>query len=139
MTKEDKELLIQDLCARLPYEPIVRCYFVDGGGEEVLDTNDIADLLYNDEDSEFPMYKPYLRPISSMTEEERAEMGKEIQKDRINPDGEIKSSGVDNLLLCTIKQSTNLQNWLNSHYFDYRGLIDKGLAIEAPKDMYNII
>ena len=95
MNREDKELLIQDLCARLPYEPIVRCYFTDGGGEEVLDTDDIADLLYNDEDSEFPMYKPYLRPLSSMTEEERAEMGKEIQRDRISPCGEIKSCGVN--------------------------------------------
>lgn len=108
MNKEDKEILIQDLCARLPYEPIVRCYFVDGVGEEVLDTDDIADLLYNDEDSEFPMYKPYLRSMKSMTPEEIDEYA--------------KTEWLEGL------------DWLNKHHFDYRGLIHKGLAIEVTKE-----
>ena len=69
MTQEEKDLLLKDLCVRLPYNVIVRCYFVDGGGEEVLDTVDISDILY-DKESEFPIYKPYLRPVSSMTEDE---------------------------------------------------------------------
>ena len=112
MTQEDKQLLIQDLCARLPYDVVVRCYFVDGGGEEVLDTDDIADLLYNEENSEFPMYKPYLRPMSSMTEEERKEYG---------------------LVLCD-ELSINQYDWLNAHHFDYRGLIEKGLAIEVTEE-----
>jgi hypothetical protein len=35
-------------------------------------------------------------------------------------------------------QKVNYIDWLNAHHFDYRGLIEKGLAIEAPEGMYNI-
>lgn len=123
MTQEEKDLLIKDLSARLSYEVIVRCYFVDGGGEEVLDTDDIADLLYNDEDSEFPMYKPYFRLLSNMTEEEAEEYN-----DLVN-----KLSEYD----CQPELSASkMVDWLNAHYFDYHGLIEKGLALEAPGGMY---
>lgn len=121
MTQEDKQLLLQDLCARLPYDVVVRCYFVDGGGEEVLDTDDIADLLYNEENSEFPMYKPYLRPMSSMTGEEFEEYG--------NITEHISIGSLDFNIA-----NPNVFDWLNAHYFDYRGLIEKGLAIEVTKE-----
>jgi hypothetical protein len=100
MTQEEKDLLIKDLCGRLRYNVIVRCYFVDGGGEEVLDTDDIADLLYNDEDSEFPMYKPYLRPLSNMTEEEEKELSKSMfgifGVDKYRLDTTVKVAGMMN-------------------------------------------
>ena len=57
--------------------------------------------------------KPYLRPMSSMTEEEKKE--------------QYKFSAFNNV---------ELFDWLNVHHFDYRGLIEKGLALEAPKEMY---
>lgn len=127
MTQEEKSLLLKDLCTRLPYNVIVRCYFVDGGGEEVLDTTDIADLLYNEENSEFQKYKPYLRPMSSMTEEERNEYLS------------IKMQETERVALAEVYRPeaiSEIIDWLNKHHFDYRGLIEKGLALEAPKGMY---
>jgi len=131
MTQKDKKLLLKDLCARLPYG--VQCEI--GGlryGPYTFTGNDVEDLI------DGRTFKPYLRPMSSMTEEERSDMGKAIQKNYINPNGEIKSSGADNLLMCTARQAEHFIDWLNAHHFDYHGLIEMGLAIEAPEGMYNI-
>ena len=121
MTQEEKQLLLVDLCARLPYDVIIRCYFVDGGGEEVLDTDDIADMLYSDKDNEFPMYKPYLRPLSSMTEEE-AEEYNDLANDLSEYDCQPEQS------------SSKMIDWLNARHFDYRGLIPMGLAVEVTEE-----
>ena len=109
MTREEKQLLLKDLCARLPYE--VQCEI--GGlrhGPYTFTGNDVEDLIAG------RMFKPYLRPISSMTEEE------EIYY---------------NTIYITLKFYEK-EDWLNAHHFDYRGLIPMGLAFEAPKDMYTI-
>ena len=74
--------------------------------------------------------KPYLRSLESMTMEERKEMEEAINKDRISPLGEIKMSGVDNLLLCTVRQATNLTRWLKQKHFNYLG-VPKRLFIEV--------
>ena len=66
--------------------------------------------------------KPYLRPMSSMTEEERKEYFLTWEEEPLERRVHIPSI------------STN--DWLNEHHFDYRGLIPMGLALEAPKDMY---
>ena len=142
MTNEEKELLIKDLCEKLPYKVKIHIdsKFLKERGWDIQTLLGI-DFSLKMVIAEHNLYspekiKPYLRSLSSMTEEERAEMGRAIQKDRIEPYGEIKNFGEDNLLLCTIRQSTNLQDWLNAHYFDYHGLIEKDLALEAPKNMY---
>lgn len=138
MTQEEKQLLLKDLCAREPYHPRIQVFNqgYEGFQDGEFDTNL---WLHHIDAFRFDRIEilPYLRPMSSMTEEERAEMGKAIQKDRIEPYGEIKNFGEDNLLLCTIRQSTNLQDWLNAHHFDYRGLIEKGLALETEEGTYN--
>jgi hypothetical protein len=67
--------------------------------------------------------KPYLRPMSSMTEEDRQEY-----------DSKRKHICDDYNRYCF--DSIESIDWLNAHHFDYRGLIEKGLAIEAPEDMY---
>jgi hypothetical protein len=108
----------------------------EGVDNEPLESMDLGYNVYNAYSVYPEKIKPYLRPMSSMTEKERAEMGKAIQKDRIEPYGEIKNFGEDSLLLCTIRQSTNLQDWLNEHKFDYRGWIEKGWALPAPEGMY---
>lgn len=136
MTIEEKQLLIQDLCGRLPYDVIVRCCFVDGGGEEVLDTDDIADMLYSDEDSEFPMYKPYLRPMSNMTEDERIEFIKLFDKWHNDELFDYIEEGVEFSIWKHKGISAVVFDWLNAYHFDYRGLIPMGLAIEAPEGMY---
>jgi len=138
MTQVEKQLLLKDISARLICGVMIQhpdLFYPSKTVVEKLTSIDGESI--NDDGIYVEQVKPYLRPMSSMTEKERAEMGRAIQKDRIEPYGEIKNFGEDSLLLCTIKQSTNLQDWLNVHHFDYRGLIPMGLALEAPEGMYS--
>ena len=127
MTQEDKELLLKDLCARLPYHIRLKVWLKDGTTEEgVLDLEHnygdvLRDAFYYDEIIDI---KPFLRPMSSMTEEER------IEFERLS----FVYDTSDGSMLFSKKGF----DWLNAHHFDYRGLIDKGLALEAPEGMYNI-
>ena len=115
MTQENKELLLKDLCARLPYGVKVYAENVDLNGTiGGLSLNSVFLLELHDWwDIEF--IKPYLRPMSSMTEEEI----KEYQA-FFNYDG--------------VEYPEEYIDWLNAHHFDYRGLIEKGLAIEVTKE-----
>ena len=117
MTQEDKKLLLKDLCARLPYQPI--CEYTDTEDDFCTATGTLGYSLCDFIAGKI-LIKPYLRPMSSMTEEEEEEWWEFENKNTIV---ESHSYSVD---------------WLNSHHFDYRGLIEKGLAIEAPERMYNI-
>lgn len=118
MEQKDKELLLKDLCARLPYGikvcspdkkicsicsvPYISVVsVVNGSGQS---SHPIKDI------------KPYLRPMSSMTDEEIKEYSKVSNSE---------DAGM----------WTDL-DWLNAHHFDYRGLIEKGLALEEPEGMY---
>ena len=123
MTQEDKELLLKDLCARLPYE-VKGLYQWKGNkpfDRELTGTlyDELFSSLNSTGDSTF---SPYLRPMSSMTEEERNEFH----------DWRML---IDELL---VGQQAKYFDWLNSHHLDYRGLIEKGLALEAPEGMYKI-
>ena len=129
MNKEDKELLLQDLCARLPYGVKVKFAIPtllvsvrnDRDGIKVITESTYSEHIYNIED-----IKPYLRPMSSMTEEEKNEYLNTFKKSIIGTDEEDgRVWTVDSI------------DWLNAHHFDYRGLIEKGLALEAPEGMYN--
>ena len=131
MDKESKELLLKDLCARLPYE----LYFkleVDGKStNKILTPEWIRDIKYH------PQYfKPYLRPMSSMMEEEKSELRAIISDmgDKWFKDG---SSNQDKWNACCFAYG-ECTDYLNSIYIDYRGLIPKGLALEAPEGMYKI-
>lgn len=122
MTKEERQLLLKDLCARLPYGVICRLSTADVSATEELDLGGLEHFIFGNVD-----VKPYLRPMSSMTEEEELDF---ILK-------------CDSVLRMTEKNHTcilsiNEIDWLLSHHFDYRGLIEKGLALESPEDMYNI-
>lgn len=115
MTQEDKELLLKDLCARLPYGVMVRVEVNDvfiTPTDEVATVNTINMLDYP---QKFRI-TPYLRPMSSITEHEKREYFDVAQ----------------------VSNHCAAIDWLNSHHFDYRGLIEKGLALKAPEDMYNI-
>ena len=120
MTQEDKELLLKELCARLPYG--VKVYV----GEDIamtLKQIDYKGFCESWENEDFKCHSrwmlPYLRPISSMTEEEKKELFE------ISCEGNIEYPyGI--YFRC--------QDWLNAHHFDYRGLIEKGLAIEVTED-----
>ena len=120
MTQEEKQLLLRDLCARLPYGVKVQQYlfFMDGYKDVVLD----HDILFGTPLIE--EIKPYLRPMSSMTKEEEKTFSNflDFQAEYVS------DADLDNKI--------EMFDWLNAHHFDYRGLIEKGLALEAPEGMY---
>lgn len=123
MTQQEKQLLLKDLSARLPYGVIVKeCDGVKENDNKLLDI-DMFDGCIN-YDYIIDDIKPYLRSMSSMSEEEKREYDKLIAKCIYDPDAYF----FDN--------HNSLYDWLNEHHFDYHGLIQKGLALEAPKDMY---
>ncbi len=156
MTQEEKDLLLKDLSSRLPYG--VKCkaidknprFFIDGKYEYVDDIIKNIGILKNIESTtegilfglkniqcstqnkyyilpalwKFEDIKPYLRPMSSMTEEEKEEY----------------CNLQDRFFLSSkylVTDAHEIFDWLNAHYFDYRGLIPMGLALEAPEDIYN--
>lgn len=126
MTYEDKELLLKDLCARLPYGVKVESVFLNTDtkkrkscGIEVFDATCI--LMIRDGFGEF---KPYLFPLSSMTEKQKKEYQYITERWMNDPSYSIISDSID---------------WLNENHFDYRGLIEKGLAIDATgTDIYAV-
>lgn len=118
MTQEDKELLLKDLCARLPYNVICQVEFKESGkynSKVMLLSGIFTDKAYfttKDGSIYSNEYKPYLFPLSSMTEEQKQEEY-EICKYYIN------------------RYESNLIDFYNKNHFDYRDLIEKGLAIDA--------
>jgi hypothetical protein len=137
MKEEDKDLLLRDLCARLPYE--VKCkignhnyvicdislekqydVFHESGRAfpiGVIGAEDNGNTFYTDVYEKH--VKPYLFPLSSMTEEQEVEYDATFAT-IVYEDGRKDS-------VMTYKSF----DWLNKNHFDYRGLIPKGLAIDA--------
>lgn len=112
MTQEEKKLLYKDLSARQPYRPFV-CF----AGKVTIP---FLDVIASTESNELMSInglsledvKPYLRPMSSMTEKEK----------------EFIYNGHIEFWI--------REDYCNEHHLDYRGLIPMGLALEAPEDMY---
>lgn len=142
MTQEEKQLLLKDLCARLPYGVMCRAIIndikTDTNPEESLLTLTSGMLNYIWINSR--NLKPYLRPISSMTEEEKKKF-----KNVLPCSMTFGVTYSDELKLYHDEEYdgdyyfstfSEIEDWLNEHHFDYRGLIPMGLALEAPKDMY---
>ena len=76
--------------------------------------------------------------MSSMTEEERKEIGDMLKNNRISPFGKINDKGCDDLFLSCANGAMIVIDWLNAYHFDYRGLIEKEIAIEATEGMYDL-
>lgn len=121
MTQKDKELLFKDLCARLPYGVKVQHQHHDYLDE--IQTIEHITRKYAQIETESVLgfvddFKPYLRPMSSMTEEEKEEY-QSIQSDIWKP--------------CGTQYYDNWRSidWLNEHHFDYRNLIGKNLALDC--------
>ena len=141
MTQEEKQLLLKDLCGRLPY--LVKGLYQWKGNvpfDRELDGQLYDELylsLYATEDSSF---KPYLRPLSSMTAEEKEELEKNYVLSSLNfvvyKIHQHKEWYGGDDVECTFSDYLWLIDWLNAHHFDYRGLIEKWLALEAPEGMY---
>lgn len=147
MNEKDKELLLKDLCARLPYGVKVLCMRdfnhewynlerVDIGDNEVYVTTYES---YANRFVEIEAVKPYLFPLSSMTEEQSIELFKLFGISLLDSTSAdyIKineCTGITFFLDKGFDVETHLDkliDWLNKNHFDYRGLIGKGLAIDA--------
>ena len=135
MTQEDKDLLFIDICARIPYgvkveaKGLLKTIMDEYDNRDIINAHVLNGLNLRDYFKTYsidciekiPLFnrkgvcniKPYLFPLSSMTEEERNEY-KHFVAFSGNPTG-----------------SANFIDWLNAHHFDYRGLIEKGLALDA--------
>ena len=130
MNTIDKELLLKDLCARIPHGVKVAFFNEDltchSEPKTLIGTECINNLNYSileDEDGNTTIVefvKPYLFPLSSMTEE---------QYDQLYIDSRVKNDSID--ILDALANDMDAIDWLNAHHFDYRGLIEKGLAIDA--------
>ena len=133
MTQEEKSLLLKDLCAGLPYHVKIQISYSDNGSiKHDIHTLDCDYLklfilggrykchgnIYRHPDFSL---RPYLRPMSSMTREDVYEYNNILHK--------------HNELLGEY-EACELIDWLNAHHFDYRHLIERGLALEATEDMY---
>lgn len=136
MTQEEKQLLLKDLCARLPYFIEAQVSNIIEGESKPFVVN--KELTFTDVEAFVDCdvvcdIKPYLRPMSSMTKEELHEVqeilgkGVEIREDFIlSIDSSINSF--------TYLELQAVFDWLNAHHFDYRGLIEKGLAIAVTEE-----
>ena len=136
MTQQDKELLLKDLCARLPYGVKMNHIADDEHSPKTLIgvAKDMITLegLGGYECVDVEDYKPYLFPLSSMTEEQYDEMEKIVSDDyleNIQITKEMREK-VDFITHFPI-YSPNVIDWFHKNHFDYRGLIEKGLAIDA--------
>ena len=128
MLQVDKELLLKDVCARLPYGVRYRhLAWDDEHGEDYIaakiysiNSDGYIKNCYNNETVYIDNVRPYLFPLSSMTEEQKKEYQYITERWMNDPVYSISDS-ID---------------WLNKNHFDYRGLIEKGLALEASEEMY---
>ena len=121
MKQEEKDLLLKDLCARLPYGVCYKHFTWDDEREKEciiaakiysINSDGYVKNCYDDETVYIDNVHPYLFPLSSMTDEQKKEYRHITMYDSSY----------------TISDSTD---WLNKNHFDYRGLIPKGLAIDA--------
>ncbi len=130
MTQEDKQLLFKDICARMPYQvKIMRIEHTTS-----VDTIESVEILNSEWLKEFFTegvdFKPYLRSMSSMTDEERKIVNKLIYN---------KESIWTSPIPVWVIDESDIEKYIdlcNSHHLDYRELIPMGLALEAPEDMY---
>lgn len=130
MKPEDKELLLKDLCARLPYGIKVKCPFDDepytllsiNWNKDIVVIGFMIDGMYVTSKQRLVDIKPYLRPISSMTEEEKLKFYGHTQ---------------DKLDYCEhyFEVISLQQDFLLENHFDFRGLIPKDLALST--EIYN--
>lgn len=122
MTQYERDLLLQDLCARLPYKVMAQYY----DPEDECETWDEIEGIESSGHVEIGQYvlpieniKPYLYPMSSMTKEQKNEYNN------------LCETILDDLGYPASFNTVDSLDWLNKNRFDFRGLIPKGLAIDA--------
>ena len=116
MTQEDKELLLKDLCARLPYKVYAQIQDEYGGHTSAIESIDIDGFVKDFEGTltEIENIKPYLFSLSSMTDEQEEEY-----------------NDLNCYELGCFPHIEEALDYLIKNHFDYRGLIEEGLALDA--------
>ena len=119
MTPGEKQLLLKDLCGRLPYGVKCKILTRDINGNEVVyeDKEELTIYRVRRLGNEYMTVIPYLFPVQSMTTEQRKEY-----VHIANKYGNIASSQSSGM---------TIQDWFDKNHIDYRGLIPKGLAEDA--------
>jgi len=140
MKEKNKNLLLKDILGRLPYYNFrVRYgnknYTPLGYGVGRIQLLDSPVMSFVSECPLVEHVKPYLRPMSSMTDDERKELSK-ILNYEFYIDDDFALVAEDDRHRIRLDLLEVCIDWLNEHMFDYRDLIEKGLALEAPHDMY---
>ena len=140
MTQEEKQLLFKDICSRIPYE----LYFAYKEPEygivskrkfsniEIWRNSTLIVCNNGLCKHSIDKLKPYLRSLSRMTEEEK----KELSYGSADLVFDAAMNAAQGYNTKTVAGDVYVVDWLNAHHFDHRGLIEKGLAIEAPEGMY---
>lgn len=127
MTQEQKELLLKDLCSRLPYgvKGVNEYAIISSPKDWRTDHTLEFAFLYRIEKYS---WRPYLFPLSSMTEEQKREL-----QNYVGCEITVDSHDVDFVDYSDYRMGNwnKIFDWLNKNHFDYRGLIEKGLAIDA--------
>ena len=136
MTQEDRKLLLTDLCGRLPYQPL--CKKIDTE-DDFCECNAPLGYSLRDLVDNKIIIKPYLRPMSSMTEEEfeRLQQYSGLKYDQLDlASYQIGSYKCLDFYLSEVPSYVVILvfDWLNKYHFDYRGLIEKGLAIATTEE-----
>ena len=134
MTQEDKDLLLKDLCGRVPYR--VKCKYDDR-----LIVNTLSVDFFWEKIEGYERYvnctrkydieniKPYLFPLSSMNEEQKKTL-------KVMCDWNDEEADAQSILVLYQKHfvmKSDVIDWLHKNHFDYKGLIEKGLAIDATR------
>ena len=140
MTQEDKELLLKDLCARLPYG--VKCryqhiQYVENG--KIIDINMFGIVNVDGHIKDICDIKPYLFPMSSMTEEEFTKLKEYSGLKYDQLDLTVFQNGAYKMLNFSLSEVpsgavSRVFDWLNKYHFDYRDLIQLDLAIAVTKE-----
>ena len=138
MTQEEKELLLKDLCARSYYWPEVTpkygvtayIYGIENTNDGLFRIQEIEDVHDYSIVESVDEFKVYLRPMSSMTKKEK----REVSKFGVCEDGAFHNDFYD--VGIYMEEAFTAISWLLERHFDINNLIQKGLALEAPKGMY---
>ena len=119
MAQEEKQLLLKDLCSRLPYG--VKYQDRIEGGIHILSLG----IIHH-----YERFIPYLRSLSSMTDKEKSEVGKIGVCDDEAFHNDIYDIGI------SMEEAFTAISWFLERHFDINYLIEKGLALEASEEMY---
>lgn len=137
MEQKDEELLLKDLCTRLLHN--IKAHHPYFGTVEIVEIHEHSIGFKTVKEGRFGLVdvsviKPYLRKLSSMTEEDCISLSRDTSLNIRASNGDIYFPHTEDN---TLFNWNKVFDWLNANHFDYRGLIPMGFAIEAPEGMYN--